>query len=49
MVTPSADAQAMTISTKFRQLLTLNKRGVYRFSREEIVRMVDEALVLDGE
>jgi hypothetical protein len=49
MVAPSADAPAMTIPTKTQQLFALNERGLCSFSREEIVKMVDEALVRDGD
>jgi NAD(P)-dependent dehydrogenase (short-subunit alcohol dehydrogenase family) len=44
MVAPSAEAQASTISTKFQQLLQLNDWGPYSFSREELKKMLDEAL-----
>ncbi|MEM1413142.1 MAG: SDR family NAD(P)-dependent oxidoreductase [Pseudomonadota bacterium] len=44
VVVPDADEQAMTISTKIEQLVQLNAWGPYRYSRDELVRLLDQAL-----
>lgn len=42
MVVPNAQEQAMTISTKIQQLIQLNEWGPYRFSAEELSKMLIE-------
>jgi len=44
MVVPSAEEQAMTISTKIQQLIQLNQWGPHRYSPEELVNMLEQAL-----
>lgn len=45
VVTPNQQEQAATISTKIRQLVELNQWGEYRYSRDQLVEMLDKALV----
>ena len=44
MVVPSAEEQAMTISTKIRQLVQLNQWGPHRYTAEELTAMLKEAM-----
>ena len=44
VVVPNADEQGWTITAKIQQLVELNSRGPYRFSRDELVEMLDAAL-----
>jgi NAD(P)-dependent dehydrogenase (short-subunit alcohol dehydrogenase family) len=44
MVVPNEEEQAMTIRTKVNQLVQLNRWGPYSYSRDELVKLVDEAL-----
>lgn len=44
MVVPNAEEQALTIRTKVDELVQLNQWGPYRYSRDQLVEMLDEAL-----
>ena len=44
MVVPSAEEQAMTISTKIQQLVQLNEWGPYYYSLEELAAMLEKAM-----
>jgi NAD(P)-dependent dehydrogenase (short-subunit alcohol dehydrogenase family) len=44
MVVPSAEEQAMTITTKIQQLIQLNQWGPYTYSNEELVKMITDAM-----
>ena len=44
VVVPNAEEQALTIETKIAELTQLNQWGPYRYSRDELVEMLDEAL-----
>jgi len=44
MVVPSAQEQAMTISTKIQQLVQLNEWGPYSYSLEELTEMLQQAM-----
>jgi NAD(P)-dependent dehydrogenase (short-subunit alcohol dehydrogenase family) len=44
MVVPNADEQAFTIGTKVNELVQLNQRGPYSYSRDELIKMLDAAL-----
>ncbi|MEE4219445.1 MAG: SDR family NAD(P)-dependent oxidoreductase [Xanthomonadales bacterium] len=44
MVVPNQEEQSMTIRTKVNELVQLNQWGPYSYSREELVKMLDEAL-----
>jgi len=44
MVVPNADEQNMTIRTKVNELVQLNRWGPYSYSRDELIKMLDEAL-----
>lgn len=44
MVVPNENEQAMTIGTKVNELVQLNAWGPYSYSRDELVKMLDEAL-----
>jgi NAD(P)-dependent dehydrogenase (short-subunit alcohol dehydrogenase family) len=44
MVVPNEDEQAMTIRTKVNELVQLNQWGPYSYSRDELVKLLDEAL-----
>lgn len=44
VVVPNADEQGWTITAKIQQLVELNSWGPYRFSRDELVEMLDAAL-----
>jgi NAD(P)-dependent dehydrogenase (short-subunit alcohol dehydrogenase family) len=44
MVVPNEKEQAMTISTKVNQLVQLNRWGPYSYSRDELIKLLDEAL-----
>jgi len=44
MVVPNEDEQAMTIRTKMNQLVQLNQWGPYSYSREELIKLLDETL-----
>jgi NAD(P)-dependent dehydrogenase (short-subunit alcohol dehydrogenase family) len=44
MVVPSEEEQAMTIRTKISQLVQLNQWGPYSYSRDELIKLLDETL-----
>ncbi len=44
MVVPNAEEQGMTIGTKLGELVQLNQWGPYSYSRDELVKMLDDAL-----
>jgi NAD(P)-dependent dehydrogenase (short-subunit alcohol dehydrogenase family) len=44
MVVPSAEEQAMTITTKIQQLIQLNQWGPYTYSNKELVKMITDAM-----
>ena len=44
VVVPNADEQRWTIGTKMTELVQLNQWGPYSYSRDELVKMLDEAL-----
>ena len=44
MVVPNAEEQGWTIGTKVNELVQLNTWGPYSYSRDELVKMLDEAL-----
>ena len=48
MVVPNEEEQAMTIGTKVNELVQLNQWGPYSYSREELIKMLDEALAGDS-
>lgn len=48
MVVPSERQQELTISTKIRELVQLNEWGPYRYSRDQLVEMLDAALAGDA-
>ena len=49
MVVPSAEEQAMTISTKIQQLVQLNQWGPYSYSLEELAAMLEKAMAPSDE
>ena len=44
MVVPSAEEQAMTISTKIQQLVQLNEWGPYSYTVEELTKTLEQAM-----
>lgn len=44
VVTPNQQEQALTITTKVRQLVELNQWGPHTYSRDQLVEMLDKAL-----
>jgi len=44
MVVPNEKEQDMTIRTKVNELVQLNRWGPYSYSRDELIKMLDEAL-----
>jgi NAD(P)-dependent dehydrogenase (short-subunit alcohol dehydrogenase family) len=44
MVVPNAEEQGWTIGTQINELVQLNQWGPYSYSRDELVKMLDEAL-----
>jgi hypothetical protein len=44
MVVPNAEEQGWTIGTQINELVQLNRWGPYSYSRDELVKMLDEAL-----
>jgi NAD(P)-dependent dehydrogenase (short-subunit alcohol dehydrogenase family) len=44
MVVPNEDEQALTIRTKVNELVQLNRWGPYSYSRDELIKLLDEAL-----
>ena len=44
MVVPNEEEQAMTIGTKVNELVQLNTWGPYSYSREELIKLLDQAL-----
>lgn len=44
MVVPNEEEQGWTIRTKVNELVQLNQWGPYSYSREELIKMLDEAL-----
>ena len=44
MVVPNEDEQSRTITTKVNELVQLNQWGPYSYSRDELVKLLDEAL-----
>jgi len=49
VVVPNEREQEMTIGTKINELVQLNQWGPYRYSRDELVEMLDKALAGDVE
>ncbi len=47
MVVPNAEEQQWTIRTKVNELVQLNTWGPYSYSRDELIKMLDEALAGD--
>ncbi|MEM7279601.1 MAG: SDR family oxidoreductase [Pseudomonadota bacterium] len=47
MVVPDAGEQAMTITAKIQQLVQLNEWGPYRFSEQELIGMLKQAMASD--
>jgi NAD(P)-dependent dehydrogenase (short-subunit alcohol dehydrogenase family) len=45
MVVPNAEEQEFTIRTKVNELVQLNQWGPYSYSREQLVELLDEALL----
>ena len=48
VVVPNEEEQAWTIGTKVNELVQLNTWGPYSYSRDELVKMLDEALARGG-
>lgn len=48
MVVPNAEEQEFTISTKVKELVQLNQWGPYSYSRDQLVKLLDEALSGDA-
>lgn len=44
VVVPNAEEQAFTIRTKVNELVQLNQWGPYRYSRDQLIELLDEAL-----
>ena len=44
VVVPNEEEQAMTIGTKMNELVQLNQWGPYSYSRDELIKLLDEAL-----
>lgn len=44
VVTPNQEEQAYTITTKIRQLVQLNQWGPHRYSRKQLVEMLDKVI-----
>lgn len=44
MVVPNAEEHGRTIGTKMTELVQLNQWGPYRYSRDELIRILDETL-----
>jgi hypothetical protein len=44
LVVPAPDQQEATIAKQISELAELNQWGPYRYSRDELVRMLDKAL-----
>ena len=44
MVVPNEEEQAWTIRTKVNELVQLNQWGPYSYTREELIKMLDEAM-----
>ena len=44
MVVPNEEEQSMTIRTKVNELVQLNQWGPYSYSRDELIKLLDEAL-----
>ena len=44
MVVPNAEEQSWTIRTKVNELVQLNQWGPHSYSREELIKLLDEAL-----
>jgi NAD(P)-dependent dehydrogenase (short-subunit alcohol dehydrogenase family) len=49
MVVPNAEEQGWTITAKIEQLVQLNQWGPYRYTRDELVEMLDAALAGEQE
>jgi hypothetical protein len=49
MVVPNTDEHAITIRTIFSELVQMNRWGPYSYDREELVRMLNEALATGTE
>ena len=48
MVVPNAEEQGWTIGTKINELVQLNQWGPHSYSRDELVKMLDETLAGDS-
>lgn len=48
VVVPNAEEQAFTIRTKINEFVQLNQWGPYRYSRDQLIEMLDEALSGDA-
>ena len=48
MVVPNEEEQGWTIRTKVNELVQLNQWGPYSYSREELIKMLDEAMAGDN-
>jgi hypothetical protein len=44
VVTPDQQEQALTISTKIRQLVELNQWGPHSYTRDQLVEMLDKVM-----
>jgi hypothetical protein len=44
MVVPNAEEHGRTIGTKMTELVQLNQWGPYRYSRDELIKILDETL-----
>lgn len=49
VVVPNAEEQMYTIATQINELVQLNQWGPYSYSRDELVRMLDDALGVEDE
>lgn len=49
VVVPNAEEQGWTINAKLQQLVQLNEWGPYRYSRDELVALLDQALAGETE
>lgn len=49
VVTPNQQEQAITISTKVRQLVELNQWGPHSYTRDQLIEMLDKALAETGQ
>ena len=49
VVVPNAEEQMYTIATQINELVQLNQWGPYSYSRDELVRMLDDALGVEDD